>query len=216
MEAVSLTTPTDLARTAMLRAIERRAEIRGEAEAIRRRVAERPELAKWSAMASASEVEAERSLVLAILATGEDFAESDVCSGAQQDRWPARGVRVDGRVFLAIPDPAREDDDDGGNGQDLMRLIIVDAYRILDLDNSGCWPVPAEVAPLEAQDSGEGSRPAVLSEEQSRVLRYLADLGSRETFDRLLLAGPYDAIWEAVNRLGTDAVVELRRVIAAR
>jgi hypothetical protein len=54
------------------------------------------------------------------------------------------------------------------------------------------------------------SAPA-LSPDQKTLLSILDSLGPRETFDRLLLAGPYQVIWNACQRLGSDAVAEIRR-----
>ncbi len=56
--------------------------------------------------------------------------------------------------------------------------------------------------------------PVVLTSAESLVLHFVRNLGEREALDRLHLAGPYGAIAEAIDRLGRDALDELRRVIA--
>ncbi len=198
----------DLAKIAMIRAIDHRLEACKAVVESRRLAAGRPDQTKWPVMAEHLAVQADRSLVLAILATAPDFGEGDVF-GAQQDRWPGRGVQVGGKLYLAIPHPDR-DDDDGGDGTDLMRLAILDADRILDLEPSGLATSWTTARPGDEV----GPEPYVLDEDQSLVLHALADLGPVKAIERLSLTGPYGAIRDTVNRLGSDAVDELRRIIA--
>jgi hypothetical protein len=61
-----------------------------------------------------------------------------------------------------------------------------------------------------------GAAPPPLTEDQKSVLFTMKGIGPRETFDRLMLMGPYQVIYEACQRLGSDAVGELRRMIGER
>jgi hypothetical protein len=61
-----------------------------------------------------------------------------------------------------------------------------------------------------------GVEPPTLTEDQKSVLFTLERIGPRETFDRLMLMGPYQVIYDACQRLGSDAVGELRRMIGER
>ena len=58
--------------------------------------------------------------------------------------------------------------------------------------------------------------PPPLTEDQRSLLGTLERLGPRETFDRLHLAGPYEVIYRACQRLGSDAVAELGRMALER
>lgn len=59
------------------------------------------------------------------------------------------------------------------------------------------------------------SAPVILTTAESMVLRLVRNLGEREAIDRIHFAGPYGAIAGAIDRLGRDAVDDLRRIIAA-
>jgi hypothetical protein len=54
--------------------------------------------------------------------------------------------------------------------------------------------------------------PPALAEWESFALATMRRLGEREACDRLYLAGAYGVIALAIQRLGTDAIRELRRL----
>jgi hypothetical protein len=61
-----------------------------------------------------------------------------------------------------------------------------------------------------------GAKPArALTPAEESILYFARTIGEGAAMDRLLMAGPYGAIRDAIDRLGTDAVAELRRIIAA-
>ena len=93
----------------------------------------------WSNLLADMFVEAERSLVAALLTWP---AEGDPFFTCSSDRirtgMRPRGVAFEGRIYLAVPEdaeiaPGREDP----RGGDVMRLAIVEVPNIIELDARG-------------------------------------------------------------------------------
>jgi len=58
-------------------------------------------------------------------------------------------------------------------------------------------------------------RPEPLTTSEQLAVDFVRRIGQGEAMDRLMMMGPYQVIYEAIKRLGSDAVAELRRIIAA-
>jgi hypothetical protein len=184
--------PQDFARDMVDRAIARWH------EASRSARETKTQCSKWSELAEHEAATAERFLTLAIIASNPDCDAPEL---AVLDEGPARAVRFDGRLYIAGPLPNYRET------RDQMVLTVIDESAIIDLDMIGVddhveATEPATVAPVST---------STLTPAQEDALMFIKKLGERETFDRLYMSGAHGEIARAIQRLGSDAVAELRR-----
>jgi hypothetical protein len=88
---------------------------------------------KWGALAVDQMLDAERALILSILAWEEDFKDWDVHRAVKQNRKP-RGIVLDGVGYFVVPDPGRDEREEESE-IDVMRLVVVPMASVVDLDH---------------------------------------------------------------------------------
>jgi hypothetical protein len=153
---------------------------------------------KWSDLAQHEAATAERFLTLTILACDPDHDDPEL---AILKEGPTRAVRAFGKLYIAGPLPNYHEP------RDQMVLTVIDESAIIDFDT------------IQSDDQVEATEPAtvvstlasVLTPAQEDALMFIKKLGERETFDRLYISGAHGVIGHAIQRLGSDAVAELRR-----
>jgi hypothetical protein len=87
---------------------------------------------KWMAVAIDQMLDAERSLIIAILAWDEGFKDWDVHKAIEQHRKP-RGIVRHGVGYFVVPDPDR-DECEKESDIEIMRLVVVPMASVVDLD----------------------------------------------------------------------------------
>lgn len=173
---------------------------------------DRRDLERWSDLTTVVAMDAKRQLIRAILASSPDpDYDSPRRHRAEKRYWSARGVRFDGKLYLAVPDESRIEERENLDGPDVMSVLVVPENAIVDLDSD-----PTSSAPTPAPSSSDptASAPPLTTGERALV-EVARTLSQQVAMERLLLVGLYGAIGETIDRLGTDAVAELRRIIAA-
>lgn len=89
---------------------------------------------KWGALAYDQVLDAERALVLAILAWDPSFRDWDRHKAVKQHRKP-RGIVSEGVGYLVVPHPDRGECE-AEDGVDVMRLVVVPMAGVVDLDRT--------------------------------------------------------------------------------
>lgn len=95
------------------------------------------ESSKWMSVAIGDDIAAARQAVRAILAWAPGTTDLDAID-PEKHRWSARGVRVGGRLYLALPHPDRDGIPVGSRdpgGCDVMFLAVVDSADIVTLED---------------------------------------------------------------------------------
>jgi hypothetical protein len=87
---------------------------------------------KWGALACDQMLDAQRALILAILAWDEGFKDWDVHRATKQHRKP-RGIVSEGIAYLVVVHPDR-DECEKESDIDVMRLVVVPMAGVIDLD----------------------------------------------------------------------------------
>ena len=109
---------------------------------VARRIDSGPVSNPWSLLTTDHAIDAESRLLSTIFALDEGIHEVDT-RRCRYRRWGPRGVRIGGRVYLAIPNPDDEGDPDEDTGYWRMRLVEFEASAIVDLDGGEAGKIPS-------------------------------------------------------------------------
>lgn len=143
-----------------------------------------PRLDLWVELEVIAAIDARYQLTRAIIATNPEFAHHQI-QNCERHRWPIRGVRSGGRIFLTFPDPNREGDPGGYDRPPLMMLVDFEAGAVLDSTVTSRFaevvPGPIRPEPEVKPVAVEPVRPVWLL----TVIKAAEDLGEAEALRRI-------------------------------